>query len=60
MIVLGGLDLFYNIVIGSITLLGIGGLLELAEPGPGHEPEPYDGYITEDDIRTGLYSSDED
>lgn len=47
MIVLGGLEWLYYSVVGSITLLGLGGLLELAEPGPGHEPEPYDGYITD-------------
>ena len=48
MIVLGGFDLLYNIVIGSITLLVTAGVLD-AGPGPMHEPEPYDGYITEDE-----------
>ena len=59
MIVLGGLEfLYYSVVglVGSITLLSTTALLEAIEP----EPEPYDGYITEDDIRTEVYSSDED
>ena len=59
MIVLGGLEfLYYSVVglVGSIALLSTGAFLEAIEP----EPEPYDGYITEDDIRTEVYSSDED
>ena len=55
MIVLGGLEYLYYSIVGGIAMFVTSAFLD--DPYP--DSDSCDGYITEDDIRTEVYSSDE-